>query len=156
MTEALAPSSLLLPMFSSVAMRAVVDDGARVQRMLDFASARARAEAAVGVIPHEAVDPITAATKGERLALAAPAAAAPAAGERAAPLAAALTAEVAHTNADAAALLPKNPPHGTHLRGAIELTEIELVVDGAIVDLNRILLPPDTMITDDRFKHRPG
>jgi len=66
MTEALAPSSLLLPMFSTVAMRAVVDDGARVQRMLDFAAALARAEAAVGVIPHEAVDPITAAAKVER------------------------------------------------------------------------------------------
>src|ERR1700739_1342382 len=66
MAEALPPSSLLLPMFSSAAMRAVVDDGARVQRMLDFVAALARAEAAVGVIPHEAVDPITAATKAER------------------------------------------------------------------------------------------
>lgn len=33
-----------------------------------------------------------------------------------------------------------------------EQTYIELVVDGDIVDLNRILLPPDTPITDERFK----
>jgi hypothetical protein len=29
---------------------------------------------------------------------------------------------------------------------------IELIVDGQIVDLNRIPLPPDTPITDERFK----
>jgi hypothetical protein len=29
---------------------------------------------------------------------------------------------------------------------------IELVVDGAIVDLNRIPLPADTPIVDERFK----
>jgi hypothetical protein len=29
---------------------------------------------------------------------------------------------------------------------------IELIVDGEIVDLNRILLPPDTAISDERFK----
>ncbi len=31
-------------------------------------------------------------------------------------------------------------------------TYIELVVDGDIVDLNRISLPPDTLIIDERFK----
>ncbi len=30
---------------------------------------------------------------------------------------------------------------------------IELIVDGEIVDLNRILLPPDTPIIDERFKN---
>ena len=33
-------------------------------------------------------------------------------------------------------------------------TFIELVVDGKIVDLNRIPLPPDTPIVDERFKER--
>jgi hypothetical protein len=33
-----------------------------------------------------------------------------------------------------------------------EPATIELVVDGDIVDLNRIPLPPDTPISDDRFK----
>jgi hypothetical protein len=35
-------------------------------------------------------------------------------------------------------------------------TYIELVVDGHIVDLNRILLPPDTPIIDERFQNVPG
>ncbi|MHC4426754.1 MAG: hypothetical protein ACYSYV_11760 [Planctomycetota bacterium] len=33
-------------------------------------------------------------------------------------------------------------------------TEIELVVDGTIIDLNRILLPPDTPIIDRRFQEK--
>jgi 3-carboxy-cis,cis-muconate cycloisomerase len=136
MTEALAPSSLLLPMFSSAAMRAVVDDGARLQRMLDFAAALARAEAAVGVIPHEAVDPITAATKAERYDLAALAAAAPATGNIFAPLLAALTAEVAKTNADAAAFVH----WGASAQDAIDtalVLELRAGLDALIADLDR-------------------
>jgi hypothetical protein len=33
---------------------------------------------------------------------------------------------------------------------------IELVVDGQIVDLNRLALPPDTPIIDERFKESGG
>ena len=51
MTDPLAPSSLLTPLISSAAMRAILDDRARLQRMLDFEVALARAEAAIGVIP---------------------------------------------------------------------------------------------------------
>jgi len=36
-------------------------------------------------------------------------------------------------------------------RWAEALYDIELVVDGSIVDLNRILLPADTPIIDKRF-----
>jgi len=32
------------------------------------------------------------------------------------------------------------------------VTYIELVVDGNIVDLNRIQMPRDTLILDERFK----
>jgi hypothetical protein len=39
---------------------------------------------------------------------------------------------------------------GLRLRANI----IELVVDGSIVDLNRIPLPADTLIVDDRFKEK--
>jgi hypothetical protein len=35
------------------------------------------------------------------------------------------------------------------------LMTIRLVVDGDIVDLNRIELPPDTPIIDERFKQDP-
>src|SRR5262249_41551142 len=79
LTGPLVPS-LFSPLFSSAAMRAVVDDRARLQRMLDFEAALARAEAAVGVIPTEAMEPIAAACKVDLYDLAALATAAPAAG----------------------------------------------------------------------------
>ena len=53
MSTSLSP--LLAPLFSSAAMRAVCDDAAYLQHMLDFEAALARAEAAVGVIPASAV-----------------------------------------------------------------------------------------------------
>ena len=37
-------------------------------------------------------------------------------------------------------------------RGEMNATHIELFVDGQVVDLNRIPLPPDTPIVDERFK----
>ena len=51
MTDSLFPSSLLAPLYSTAEMRAVLDDRARIQRMLDFESALVRAEAAVGTVP---------------------------------------------------------------------------------------------------------
>ncbi len=42
-------------------------------------------------------------------------------------------------------------PRGSMYRAR---TEIELVVDGTIIDLNRILLPPDTPIIDRRFQEK--
>jgi 3-carboxy-cis,cis-muconate cycloisomerase len=101
MTEPLVPS-LFSSLFSSAAMRTVVDDRARLQRMLDFEAALARAEAAVGVVPTEAMEPIAAACKAELYDLAALAAAAPAAGNVLIPLVKSLTAEVAKSNAEAA------------------------------------------------------
>ena len=49
MSTSLSP--LLAPMLSSAAMRAICDDAAALQNMLDFEAALARAEAALGVIP---------------------------------------------------------------------------------------------------------
>ena len=46
------------------------------------------------------------------------------------------------------------PPAGT--AGAANAESIELVVDGAIVDLNRLPLPADTPIIDERFKDVPA
>jgi 3-carboxy-cis,cis-muconate cycloisomerase len=65
MTNSLNPSTLLTPLISSPAMRAVVADRARIQRMLDFEAALARAEAAVSIIPALAVDAIVKAAKAE-------------------------------------------------------------------------------------------
>src|SRR4051812_4916296 len=43
-------SQLTTPLYASTAMRAIMSDRARLQRLLDFEAALARAEAALGVI----------------------------------------------------------------------------------------------------------
>lgn len=90
MIAPLAAASLHGPLFSSAAMRAVVDDRARVQRMLDFEAALARAEAALGVIPANAAEPIARACVAERFDIAALGEAAVAGSTVAIPLVAAL------------------------------------------------------------------
>jgi len=59
-------SPLLGPLFAGDAMRTLMADGARLQRMLDVEAALARAEARVGVIPEGAAGPIAAACRGRR------------------------------------------------------------------------------------------
>jgi 3-carboxy-cis,cis-muconate cycloisomerase len=100
MSTSLSP--LLAPMLSSAAMRAVCDDAAALQNMLDFEAALARAEAALGVIPASAAGPITNACKAESFDLAALAEAATRSGNLAIPLVKALTANVAKADAEAA------------------------------------------------------
>src|SRR5260370_22859335 len=100
MSTALSP--LLAPMLSSAAMRAVCDDGAYLQHMLDFEAALARAEAAAGVIPRNAASPIAKACKASSLDLAGLAETATRSGNLAIPLVKALTAEVAKADADGA------------------------------------------------------
>ena len=51
MTDTLATFQLTTPLYASAAMRAIMSDRARLQRMLDFEAALAQAEAAIGVIP---------------------------------------------------------------------------------------------------------
>src|SRR6266403_2565101 len=100
MSTALSP--LLAPMLSSAAMRAVCDDRAYLQHMLDFEAALARAEAATGVIPGTAAAPIAKACKASSFDLADLAGAATRSGNLAIPLVKALTANVAKADADAA------------------------------------------------------
>jgi 3-carboxy-cis,cis-muconate cycloisomerase len=95
-------SPLLAPMLSSAAMRAVCDDAACLQNMLDFEAALARAEAAVAIIPASAAGPITNACKAGSFDLAALAEAATRSGNLAIPLVKALTANVAKADAEAA------------------------------------------------------
>jgi 3-carboxy-cis,cis-muconate cycloisomerase len=89
-------------MLSSAAMRAVCDDVACLQRMLDFEAALARAETETGVIPPGAAAPIATACKAGLFDLAGLAEAATSAGNLAIPLVKALTAQVAKSNAEAA------------------------------------------------------
>jgi 3-carboxy-cis,cis-muconate cycloisomerase len=81
--------------FISAAMAAVFSDTGRVQGMLDFEAALARAEARVGLIPHSAVAPIEAACRAERYDFAELAEAIALAGNSAIPLVKALGRQVA-------------------------------------------------------------
>lgn len=100
MSTSLSP--LLAPMLSSVAMRTVCDDATFVQHMLDFESALARAEAAVGVIPVRATDAISKTCHANKFDLATLAEAATRAGNPAIPLVKMLTAAVAKADPEAA------------------------------------------------------
>jgi 3-carboxy-cis,cis-muconate cycloisomerase len=100
MSSSLSP--LLAPMLSSAAMRAVCDDVAYLQHMLDFEAALARAEAATGVIPAAALGPIERACKAQGFDLAALAETATKSGNLAIPLVKALTAAVTLSDPEAA------------------------------------------------------
>lgn len=95
-------SPLLAPMLSSAAMRAVCDDAAFVQHMLDFEGALARAEATTGVIPSPAADVISKACQAAQFDIAALADGATKSGNLAIPLVRMLTANVAKMDAEAA------------------------------------------------------
>src|SRR5215212_1461781 len=95
-------SPLLAQMLPSPALRAVCDDAATLQNMLDFEAALARAEAAAGVIPADVAGPITNACRAESFDLAGLADAATRSGNLAIPLVQAPTANVAKVDAGAA------------------------------------------------------
>ena len=62
---ALFSSALFGPLVSSAAMREILSDRARLQHMLDFELALARAQAAVGLLPALALDAIAQAARAE-------------------------------------------------------------------------------------------
>ncbi|MDI3309330.1 MAG: 3-carboxy-cis,cis-muconate cycloisomerase [Acetobacteraceae bacterium] len=70
-----ADSPVLGALYGTDAMRAVFDERAFLQRMLDVESALARAQARLGIVPAEAAAAITAAARAEKLDLPALAAA---------------------------------------------------------------------------------
>ncbi|QEY70988.1 3-carboxy-cis,cis-muconate cycloisomerase [Pseudomonas denitrificans (nom. rej.)] len=87
--------------FTQPAMRAIFSDHGRVQGMLDFEAALARAEARVGVIPASAVAPVAAACRAELYDFAALAQAICSAGNSAIPLVKALGKRIAAEDAEA-------------------------------------------------------
>lgn len=87
--------------FTSAPMRAVFCDQGRLQGMLDFEAALARAEAAVGLIPASAVAPIAAACRAEAYDVEALAIAIASAGNSAIPLVKALGRQIAAVDAEA-------------------------------------------------------
>lgn len=87
--------------FTAPAMRAIFCDQGRVQGMLDFEAALARAEARVGLIPREAVAPIEAACRADSYDLSALALAIATAGNSAIPLVKALGKRIAAASPEA-------------------------------------------------------
>jgi 3-carboxy-cis,cis-muconate cycloisomerase len=129
-------SPLLGPLFASPAMRALFADRARLQRMLDVEAALARAEAAVGVIPREAVDAIAAACRAEHYDAAALGEAAVNAGNFAIPLVNALTAKVAERDQRAARYVHWGATSQDIIDTALVL-DLRAAIDALRADLNR-------------------
>jgi 3-carboxy-cis,cis-muconate cycloisomerase len=131
-------SPLLAPMLSSAAMRAVCDDVACLQNMLDFEAALARAEAATGVIPAAAAGPIANACRASTFDLVALAEAATRSGNLAIPLVKALTAGVAKADPDAARYVHWGATSQDVIDTAAMLT-LRAGIDALLADIDRAI-----------------
>jgi 3-carboxy-cis,cis-muconate cycloisomerase len=125
-------------MLSSAAMRAICDDVAYLQYMLDFEAALARAEAATGIIPADAPAPIEQACNARAFDLAALAQAATKSGNLAIPLVKALTAAVAKTDADAARYVHWGATSQDVIDTAAMLT-LRAAIDALLSDIDRAI-----------------
>jgi len=101
MTDSSTPT-LLGPLFASDAMTAAFSDAARLQGMLDFEAALARAEASIGLMPATAAEAIARACTADRFDVAALARNTAQAGNPAIPMVKQLTALVAQHHPSAA------------------------------------------------------
>jgi 3-carboxy-cis,cis-muconate cycloisomerase len=117
-------------------MRAVCDDAAFLQHMLDFEAALARAETAMGVIPASAAEPIAKACRAQAFELSALAEAATRSGNLAIPLVKALTAAVAKTDPDAARYVHWGATSQDVIDTATMLT-LRAAIDALLPDLDR-------------------
>jgi 3-carboxy-cis,cis-muconate cycloisomerase len=140
------PPTLLGPLFGLADAARLLDDRARLQGMLDFEAALARAEAAVGVIPAAAAGPIAAKAKAELFDLAALAAATAQAGNPAIPMVKQLTAKVAADDTLAARYVHWGATSQDamdtglvlQLRAYLDLIEADLVrLEAALAELAR-------------------
>ena len=144
MATPLLSSSLLGPLISSAAMRAVTDDRARLQRMLDFEAALARAEADLGVIPAAAAKPIADACWADRFDISAIGEQAAVAGNIAIPLVKALTANVAKSDAEAARYVHWGATSQDVIDTA-QVLELRAGIDVLAADLDRAIAAFSTL-----------
>jgi 3-carboxy-cis,cis-muconate cycloisomerase len=117
-------------------MRAICDDATALQHMLDFEAALARAEAATGVIPKGAAEPIARACKASSFDIAALSEAAPRSGNLAIPLVRALTAHVAKADPEAARYVHWGATSQDVIDTAAMLT-LRAGIDALAADLDR-------------------
>jgi 3-carboxy-cis,cis-muconate cycloisomerase len=130
----LISSQLTTPLYASAAMRALMTDRARLQRMLDFEAALVRAEAAVGVVPATAVTEISEACKAERYNINLLVEAAIPSGNFATAVVTALTNEVARKNTQAAGFVHWGATSQDVIDTALAL-ELRAAMDALLVDL---------------------
>lgn len=152
MTSPLVPSTLLAPLFSSAAMRAITSDEARLQRMLNVEAALARAEAGLGVIPKGAAEPIAKACHANLFDIKALSEAAVAAGNLAIPLVKALTAEVKKSNAEAAGYVHWGATSQDVIDTALVL-ELRAAIDALTSELDRAIAGFTTLA--EKHRHTP-
>ena len=121
---------------SSPGMREALSDRARLQRMLDFELALARAQAALGIIPALAIDVIANAARAEHYNLKALGEEAQTCGNTAAPVLDALAARVSKTDAAAAAYVNLGASRRDLIDTALVL-DLRAAIDVLLGDLNR-------------------
>jgi 3-carboxy-cis,cis-muconate cycloisomerase len=138
MIEPSTAATLTPPLFSSAAMRAIVSDQARLQRMLAFEAALARSEAAIGAIPALAAEPIGQACRPELFDMGALNAGSGVAGNVAVPLVAAITAEVIKTNEEAARYVHWGATSQDVIDSALAI-ELREATDAILADLDRAI-----------------
>src|SRR5438270_1579132 len=134
----MSSSVLMMPLISSAAMRAIVDDRSRLQRMLDFELALVRAQAALGLVPALATDRIAEAARVERYDLTRLGAQARSTGDIAVALVNALAAEVAKNDSEAASYVHWGASSQDVIDTALVL-ELRLAIDALLVDLDRAI-----------------
>jgi 3-carboxy-cis,cis-muconate cycloisomerase len=134
MSSALLSSSFSPALASTGGMRALVAERGRIQRLLDFVVALARAEAAVGIVPALATDKIAEAAHAERY----EAALLASDGSVAAVLFSVLTAEVARSDPEAARVVGFGASEQDALDTALAL-ELRDAIDLLTSDLNRAI-----------------
>ncbi len=137
MTDLLMPS-LLSPLYASPAMRAIMSDRARLQRMLDVEVILARAEVAVGLITPTTLGHITDACRADLYDMEALGQAAAVAGNLAIPMVDALTAEVAKRDPVAAGFVHWGATSQDIIDTALVL-ELRVAIDALLDDVDRAI-----------------
>jgi 3-carboxy-cis,cis-muconate cycloisomerase len=135
MTDAILHSQLTSPLYASAAMRSIMSDRARLQRMLDFEAALARAEAAVGVITATGAVDIAEACNAERYNVNSLVEAAIPSGNIVLAMVNALTLDVARRNMNAAGFVHWGASSQDVIDTALVL-ELRAAIDALLIDLD--------------------
>ena len=138
MTDTPMTSQLMTPLYASAAMRIIISDRARLQRMLDFEAALARAEAALGVISATGAAAISEACDAALYDIAAMVEAQSPSGNIASAVVQALTQVVAARDPAAAHVVHWGATSQDVIDTALVL-ELRAAIDALLIDLDRAI-----------------